>query len=357
MQIEDLLKQMAEKKASDLHLRVGSPPVFRIDGAITPEADSAALTSEDLEVAFETLATPEQREVFTKELELDFAYAVPGVARFRVSVMKQRGTLAFVFRQVPFGVPTADQLGLPQICKELILKPRGLILVTGPTGSGKSSTMAAMIDYLNETEARNVITIEDPIEFLHRNKKCIIAQRDLGIDTKSFDIALAHALRQDPDVILVGEMRDLATVSTAIRAAETGHLVMGTLHTTDAPQTVDRVIDIFPPDQQAQIRLQLSQALEAILSQALLPKAEGKGRVGAFEIMVGTAAARNLIRAGKTFELINVMQLGTKDGMRTLDQSLADLVRAKLVTREEAMSKSSSPERLNGLLRLPVMGV
>jgi twitching motility protein PilT len=239
-----------------------------------------------------------------------------------------------------------DELGLPQICKELVLKPRGLILVTGPTGCGKSTTLAAMINHLNENDRRNVITIEDPIEYLHPNKRCIIAQRDLGDDTKSFATALIHALRHDPDVIVIGEMRDLDTIATAITAAETGHLVLGTLHTTDAAQTVDRMTDIFPPSQQQQIRLQLAQVLEAVLSQALLPRIGG-GRVGAFEILIATYAVRNLIRDGKTFQLPNVMQLGSKDGMQTLDQALAELVRRHIVTQEEAMMKSSNPEQIN----------
>jgi len=230
----ELLKLTVDKKASDLHLRVPSPPVFRIDGTLVPQEDLSPVTAEDIEMIFEYITTPEQRNTFLSELELDFAYSVPGLARFRVSVMKQRNTLSIAFRMVPFKVFTIDELGLPQICKELILKPRGLILVTGPTGSGKSTTMAAMIDHLNESDSRNVITIEDPIEYLHRNKKCLIAQRDLGDDTRSFSTALVHALRHDPDVIVVGEMRDLETVATAIRAAETGHLVLGTLHTTDA---------------------------------------------------------------------------------------------------------------------------
>lgn len=353
MQIDELLTLMAEKKASDLHLRVGTPPVFRIDGRLVTDADAAPLTTENLQATLEAITTQQQRDHFARELELDFAHAVPSVARFRVSALRQRGTTAFVFRRVPFGVPTIDQLGLPQICKQLILKPRGLILVTGPTGSGKSTTMAAMIDFLNETESRNVITIEDPIEYLHRNKKCIIAQRDLGDDTKSFDIALTHALRQDPNVIVVGEMRDLATIATAIRAAETGHLVMGTLHTTDAPQTIDRIIDVFPSDQQAQIRLQLSQVIEAVISQALLPLAQGKGRVGAFEIMMANSAVRNLIREGKTFELANIIQLGSREGMQTLNQALSDLVKKKIVTQEEAMLKSSSPDKLVKLIQYP----
>lgn len=353
MDINELLKLMVDKKASDLHLRVGSPPVFRIDGKLVIQTDLPPLNSEALIAAFEAIATPEQRSTFYKELELDFAHAVPGVARFRVSVLRQRGTLGFVFRQVPFGVPSIDELKLPEICKSLVLKPRGLILVTGPTGSGKSTTMAAMINFLNETEAKNIITIEDPIEFLHRNKKSIIAQRDLGDDTKSFSTALVHALRQDPNVIVVGEMRDLPTIATALRAAETGHLVMGTLHTTDAPQTIDRVIDVFPPDQQQQIRLQLSQVIEAVLSQVLIPRIGG-GRAAAFEIMLSNTAVRNLIREEKIHEIINVMQLSAKDGMITMDQSLAELVKKGLITRENAMLKSSNPARLERLL--PIMG-
>lgn len=346
MHIDELLKIAVEKESSDLILRVGCSPVLRVHGDLQVQTSVPQLSGEDLQTIFEIVASPEQREHFARELELDLAYGVTKVGRFRVNVMRQRGTLGFTFRSVPFEVPTIDDLKLPPICKDLIIKPRGLILVTGPTGSGKSTTMAAMINHLNETAQRNIITIEDPIEFLHRNKKCLIAQRDLGDDTKSFDIALAHALRQNPDVIVVGEMRDLQTISTAIRAAETGHLVMGTLHTTDAPQTVDRIIDIFPPEQQQQIRLQVSQVIEAVLTQTLLPLTTGDGRVAAFEIMIATPAVRNLIRSGKTFELHSVMQLSAKDGMQTLDQSLADLVKKKIVTAEDAISKSSNPERL-----------
>lgn len=353
MHIDEMLRRMVELKASDLILRIASAPVLRIDGSLCYQTDFPVLTQEALQTIFETITSPEQRASFARELELDLAYGVAGMGRFRVNVMKQRGTLGFTFRLVPFDIPTIDDLKLPVICKDLIMKPRGLILVTGPTGSGKSTTMAAMIDYLNERESKNIITIEDPIEFLHRNKKCIVAQRDLGDDTKSFDIALAHALRQNPDVIVVGEMRDLATISTAIRASETGHLVLGTLHTTDAPQTIDRIIDIFPPEQQQQIRLQVSQVIEAVLTQALLPLASGKGRVAAFEILVATSAVRNLIRSGKTFELHSVMQISSKEGMIILEQSLAELVRKKLITAEEAMLKTSNPERLQKLLQFP----
>lgn len=347
---------MVEFKASDVHLRVPSPPVFRIDGNLVVQTEFPAMTQEILEKLFEHITSSEQRQVFERERELDFAYSVSGLARYRVNVMQQRGTLSMAFRMVPFKILTIEELGLPQVCKQLILKPRGMILVTGPTGSGKSTTMAAMLDYLNETRACNVITIEDPIEYLHRNKKCLIAQRDLGDDTHSFDAALKHSLRQDPDVIVVGEMRDTETMSIAIRAAETGHLVMGTLHTRDAAQTVDRIIDMFPPGQQPQIRLQVSQSIEGILSQALLPRASDKGRVGAFEIMLANAAVRNLIRDGRTYELPNVIQLNNKDGMQTLDQSLADLVKRNLVSKEEAISKSSNPERLQKMFDFNASG-
>jgi twitching motility protein PilT len=307
--------------------------------------------AKDAESVLETITTSEQKSAFLRDMELDFAYSVAGVARFRVNVMRQRGTLSICFRLVPTEIASIEALGLPLLCKDLIVKPRGLILVTGPTGSGKSTTMAAMLDYLNQTLARNVITIENPIEYLHRNQKCIIAQRDLGDDTKSFDIALVHALRHDPDVIVVGEMRDLPTVSTAIRAAETGHLVMGTLHTIDAAQTVDRVIDMYPSEQQPQIRLQFSQVIIAILSQTLLPKAAGKGRIAAFEVLVANTAVRNLIRDGKTYELNNVIQLSANEGMQTLDQCLAGLVRARQVTAEDALVRSSHPDRLQKLMQ------
>ncbi len=350
MEIGELLKLMIDKGASDLHLRVPSPPVLRINGELVAQKDLPALTAKDTEALFEQITTMEQRDTFYKEKDLDFAYSISGLARFRVSAMQQRGTISLALRMVPFEIKSIDELGLPQICKQLILKPRGLILVTGPTSSGKSTTMAAMIRHLNENSGRNIITIEDPIEFLHRNDKCLIAQRDIGDDTRDFATALMHALRHDPDVIIVGEMRDLETIAIAIQAAETGHLVMGTLHTTDAAQTVDRVIDIFPPSQQSQIRLQFSQVIVAVLSQALLPKIGGGGRVAAFEILIANSAVRNLLREGKSFELPNVMQLSSGEEMRTLDHALAELVQKKLVTLEEAVLKSSHPDRLQRLL-------
>ncbi len=351
MQTDKLLILMTEKGSSDMHLRVPGPPVFRIDGILIPQEELSLLSPEDLKEAFRQITTTNQRETFYQELELDFSYSLPSVARFRVNAMLQRGTLSIAFRRVPFELPNIDQLQLPQLCKDLVLKPRGLILVTGPTGSGKSTTLAAMIEYLNEHERRNVITIEDPIEYLYTNKLCILAQRDMGDDTKSFSNALVHSLRHDPDVILVGEMRDLETISTAITAAETGHLVLGTLHTIDAVQTVDRIIDAFPPEHQRQVRLQLAQVLEAVLSQTLLPRIEGKGRVAAFEILIATAAVRNLIRNSKTHELTSAIQLGANDGMRTLNQSLSTLVKNNKVTIEEALSKSSNTEQLRRLIQ------
>ncbi len=348
MEIDSLLRTMVESKASDLHIKVGAPPVLRIDGLLEP-LDQPALGSADVQGFLERLASEAQREALRRDLELDLAYSVPGMARFRVNVFFQRGSLGMAVRVVPLQVVTLDALGLPSACKELSLRPRGLVLVTGPTGSGKSTTLAAMIEYLNEHECRHVITIEDPIEFLHGDKKCIIAQRELGGDTQSFGEALKHILRQDPDVILVGEMRDLETIATAITAAETGHLVLATLHTTSAPQTIDRIVDVFPTHQQQQIRLQLSLVLEGILCQALLPRTGG-GRVAAIEVLIVNAAVRNLIREGKTFQIPTIMQLSGQAGMQTLDQSLAALVRQGQVAAEEALVRAASPEDLKKLI-------
>jgi twitching motility protein PilT len=350
MVIDNLLDLMLKEESSDLHLCVSTPPVLRIDGELVTLNDLSPLSAEEIATIFEHITTAEQREAFQLTKELDFAYSVKGLARFRVNVLRQRGTLSISFRLVPFRIPSIDELQLPQLFKELIQKPRGLILITGPTGSGKSTTMAAMIDYLNDTLRKNIITIEDPVEFLHSNKKCLISQRDLGDDTLSFDTALIHALRHDPDVIVVGEMRDLPTVTTALRAAETGHLVVATLHTVDTAQTVDRIIDIYPPQQQSQIRIQFSQVLVAIISQALLPKVSSKGRVAAFEILLANPAVRNLIREGKTHEITSIIQLNNATGMLTLDQSLANLVKQGLTAREEALSRSSHPDRLEKML-------
>ena len=342
----ELFELMVEKGASDLHLRVPSSPVLRINGVLTPLEDLPPITAKDVEMLLDHIVTPEQMNTFRTELELDFAYSVPGLARFRGNALIQRGTVSLSFRFVPFDVPSIDDLELPQICKKLILKPRGLILVTGPSGSGKSATLAAMVNHLNENAKQNIITIEDPVEYLHPNKKCLIAQRDLGNDTKSFSTALRHALRHDPDVIVIGEIRDLDTVSTAITAAETGHLVLGTLHTVDAVQSINRLIDIFPYGHQQQIRLQLSQVVEAVLSQTLLRRIGG-GRIAAFEIMIGNSAIRNIIREDRILELARNMEVSSKEeGMQTMDQALAKLVNRNIVTMEEALMKSSNPLKL-----------
>lgn len=345
----EILELVVEKGATDLHVKVPSPPVLRINSVLIPQEEWPSFTTKDIEAIFEEITTEEQREAFSSEQELDFAYSVPGLARFRVNALQQRGTMSLAFRRVPYSVPSIDELGLPQICKELILKPRGLVLVTGPAGSGKSTTLAAMINHLNENETRNVITIEDPIEYLFQDKKCLIRQRDLRDDTKSFPAALVHALRHDPDVIVVGEMRDLETISTATTAAETGHLVLATLHTFDAAQSIDRIIDVFPPTQQRQMRLQLSQVIEAVLSQTLLPRIAG-GRIAAFEIMLANSVIRRLIREEKIHEISANLEMCRLDGMQTLDQAMAELVKSGIVSREEAMLKTSSPVKLNKLL-------
>ena len=350
MHIDELLALMVNRGASDLHLTVPSPPVLRIDGALVPQRELPPVTAKDVELALEQAASEEQRSVFAREWELDFAYSVPGLARFRVNALRQRGVISLVFRFVPFYVPSIDELGLPQIFKELVLGPRGIILITGPSGSGKSTTLAAMLRHLNENATKNVITIEDPIEFLFRNKECLIHQRDLGDDTRSFATAVIHALRHDADVIVIGEMRDLDTIGTAITAAETGHLVLGTLHTVDAPQSIDRIIDVFPHGQQQQIRVQLSQVIEAVISQALLPRIDG-GRIAAFEIMLASHTIRKYIRDEKIFEIPVTMEVSRPEGMQTLDQALTDLVKRKLVTLEDALIKSRDPAKMQRSLQ------
>jgi twitching motility protein PilT len=348
MNIDDLLRIVVERGASDLHLKAGTPAVLRIHGKLVRygESNPLALTPEEIREAFEHVTTKDQQEEFDRKRELDFAYSLPGLARFRVNTALQRGTISLVFRQVNWRIPALEELGLPEVCKTLVMKPDGLILVTGPTGSGKSTSLAAMLDYLNGREARRVVTVEDPIEYLFKDKECFITQRELGADTDSFAIALKHVLRQDPDVILVGEMRDLETIATALTAAETGHLVFATLHTPSAPQSIDRIIDVFPPHQQDQIRTQLSTTLQAVLYQTLIPRANGNGRVPAVEVMIATSAIRNLIREGKTYQMANVIQTGSQYGMQTLNQALKDLYQKDLITLEEALTKSSNPQEL-----------
>lgn len=346
MNIDELLRLMVEQEASDLHLRAAAPPVLRIDGELRRLTELPDVTPQLLEEMVERMTTEDQRDALYRTRELDLGYSVSGLARFRVNAFFQRGTISIAIRQLSLRVPTIDELGLPSVCKTLALKSKGLVLVTGPTGCGKSTTLAAMINHLNNTLARHLITIEDPIEYIHRDIKCLVAQRDLGDDTFSFAAALRHALRQDPDVILVGEMRDLETISTALTAAETGHLVLSTVHTVSAPQTIERVVDVSPPHQQPQIRFQLSLVLEGVLSQLLLPLASGKGRIGVFEVMVSTEAIRNLIRESKTDQMVSYLQTGSQYGMQTMDQALEDLVMSGKVTVEEASMRHSKPDEM-----------
>jgi len=350
MDINELLQEVVASKASDLHLRVPSPPVLRIDGELVPLMKYNSCTADDVRQAFEQITNEGERERFYRELELDLAYSIAGLARFRVNVSQQRGTLSLAFRHVSYTIPTMEDLGLPRVCKSLALRRKGLIIVTGPTGSGKSTTLASMIGYLNKNDSRNVICIEDPIEFLHRNDKCLISQRELGEDTRAFATALKHCLRQDPDVILVGEMRDLDTIATALTAAETGHLVLSTLHTNTAAQTIDRIIDSSPQGQQDQVRMQLGVVIEAVLAQTLLPKVDGSGRVAAFEVMIGTDSIRNLIRENKAYQIPTYMQVGTKDSMQTMEWALQKLVVSGTITRESALAHANNPEELLILL-------
>ena len=351
--VMDLLRRVVGAEASDLHMKAGAPPVLRIHGSLVPQ-DLPELTPEVVKAALNQITTSDQQEMFDQRKELDFAYSADGVGRFRVNASMQRGTVALAFRLVRTDIPTLKDLGLPEVCSSLVLKPRGLVLVTGPTGCGKSTTLAAMIDHLNELERRHIVTIEDPIEYVHQNKQCLISQRELGPDTDSFASALKHVLRQDPDVILVGEMRDLETIATALTAAETGHLVLATLHTPSAAQTIDRIIDSFPPHQQQQIKVQLSTILEAVLCQTLVPRADGTGRTVAMEVMMGSSAVRNLIREGKTFQIPNVIQTGSQHGMRTLDQALGALLRANTITFDEALARCANPEEFKRVSERPL---
>ena len=348
--IDDLLRIMIDRGGSDLHITVGSPPGIRQRGDIMPVQEMKPLSPRDTQAMILSLLSEEQRKRFETELELDFAYSIPGLSRFRANVFQQRNSMGAVFRVIPLRIPTLEDLALPKVCKFLADRPRGLVLVTGPTGSGKSTTLAAMVDHVNETRACHIITLEDPIEFMHRNKKAYVNQREVGEDTHSFASALKRVLRQDPDVILVGEMRDLETISAAITAAETGHLVFATLHTTGGPETVDRVIDVFPPHQQQQVRMQLSTTLEGVLSQVLLRSTDGKSRILAMEIMLGIPAICNLIREGKTHQMPTIIQGGAQMGMQTLDQHLKTLLQAGKVTFEEAIGKAKEPRELAAML-------
>ena len=348
--IDDLLEQMVARSASDLHVSVGSCPAIRVHGQVERLEDYDVLTQEDTQQLMYQILSSEQQKNFEIKRQLDFAHGVPGLARFRVNVYFQRGSVGAAFRLIPEAIKTLEELGLPASLHTLAEKPRGLVLVTGPTGSGKSTTLASLIDEVNRTRAEHILTIEDPIEFVHRHKRCVVNQREIGVDATSFAEALRAALRQDPDVILLGEMRDLETISTALTAAETGHLVFATLHTQSAPGTIDRVIDAFPAAQQDQIRIQLAATLEGIVTQALLPTADGTGRVAALEVLFPDDAVRNLIRQAKVEQVYSVMQTGTAKGMQTMEQSLAELTLRRVITIETALSRSSRPEQLLGLL-------
>jgi len=347
--LNELLHGMLELGASDLHLTAGSPALVRVHGDLEPLRDCPVLPPDLIQRVLYTILTQKQRERFEADLELDFAYSLPGAARFRVNVYRQRENLGAAFRRIPYEIKTLEDLGVPASISSFASMPRGMVLVTGPTGSGKSTTLASLIDLANRTRHDHIMTVEDPIEFLHRHKSCMVNQREVGEDTHSFANALKHVLRQDPDIILVGEMRDLETISVALTAAETGHLVFATLHTQDAAQTIDRVIDVFPPHQQQQVRTQLAGALQGVVCQTLCRTADGLGRVVATEVMVTTPAIRNLIREGKTHQVYSAMQAGAQHGMHTLDQHLAELVRARRITYEHGLDKCHHVEDFNRL--------
>ena len=349
LNIDDLLKTAVERDASDIHIKAETPPLLRIYGELIP-TDLPPLSEDEAKRLSYSILTQKQRETFEQDWELDLGYDIEGLARFRVNLFVQRGLVGSVFRIIPLHIQTIEELGLPEVCRYFSERPRGLVLVTGPAGCGKSTSQAAMIDHVNKNFPVHVVTVEDPIEFIHEPKVSLINQRELGRDTRSFANALKYVLRQDPDVILVGEMRDLETVQLAIRAAETGHLVLGTLHTTDAVQTVDRAIDIFPTHQQQQIRMQLSVNLLGVVSQILVRRADGRGRVAAFETLVAISSVRNSIRERKTHQISSVIQTGTQHGMMTLDQSLAHLVRSGVITFEEGESKAKNAQEYGQLV-------
>ncbi len=349
-QIDQFLKVLVEQGGSDLHLTTGSPPVMRVHGHMQ-RIKFRELTNKDMEALVYEIMDEEWRMRFLEKLDYDFAYEIEGLARFRVNVFWQRKGLGAVMRTIPAKILSADQLGLPDAVRKFCMLTKGLVLVTGPTGSGKSTTLAAMVDLINDTRADHVLTIEDPIEFVHPNKKCLVNQREITTNTHSFANALRAALREDPDVILVGEMRDRETIELGITAAETGHLVFGTLHTSSAPKTVDRIIDVFPADQQEQIRAMLSESLKGVVSQVLLRKKDGKGRMAAQEIMVGTSAVSNLIRENKVFQIPSMIQTGKKDGMQLLDQHILEFLMSGQITAEEAYMKANNKQAFRQYLK------
>ena len=347
MDISQLLTFAYNNKASDLHLSAGMPPCLRIHGDVR-KLDMPALEQKDVHAAIYDIMSDGQRKEFEKNLEADFSFEIPGLSRFRVNAYNQQRGAAAVFRTIPSKVLTLDELKAPAILRELAMQPRGMVLVTGPTGSGKSTTLAAMVDYINANEPAHILTVEDPIEFVHTSQKSLINQRELGKNTLSFANALKSALREDPDVILVGEMRDLETIRLALTAAETGHLVFGTLHTSSAAKTIDRIIDVFPAAEKDMVRAMMSESIRGIVSQTLCKTADGKGRVAAHEVLIGTPAIRNLIREGKIAQMYSAIQTGTKDGMQTLDQTLTKLVAERKITPTEARSKAKTPENFPG---------
>ena len=348
--IPELLSVLLDMEGSDLHLTAGSPPVVRVHGELERIEKYAPMSPRALQGMIYAILPQKLRERFEQELELDMSYSLPGRARFRVNVYMQRDSIGAAFRVIPFEIKDIQSLGLPPVVADLARFPRGFVVVTGPTGSGKSTTLASMVDVVNLERHGHIMTVEDPIEFLHKHKSCIVNQREVGADTHGFGQALKHVLRQDPDVILVGEMRDLETISTAITAAETGHLVFATLHTQDAPQTIDRIIDVFPPHQQQQVRVQLATTLQGVVTQQLIPTSDGKGRAVACEVMVATPAIRNLIREGKTHQIYSMLQAGGKYGMVTMDMSLAQLVRARRISLDVAIERCANEDDLRRIL-------
>ena len=348
--IDPLLAAMAERNASDLHLTAGAPPVIRVNGKLERLPDTDDLELDDIRTIIYRILSTEQQKILETKRQIDFSYSLPRVARFRVNAYFQRMSLGAAFRMIPTRIKTLEELAMPERLYELGEKPRGLVLVTGPTGSGKSTTLAALIDRINRTRAEHILTIEDPIEFLHHHRRCIVNQREIGDDATSFSEGLRAALRQDPDVILVGEMRDLETIATALTAAETGHLVFATLHTQSAPQTIDRIIDAFPAEQQQQVRVQLAATLQGVVTQNLVPTADRRGRTAALEILMPDDAVRNLIRQAKIEQIYSVMQTSSGRGMQTMEQSLADLTIRRVITPEIALSRTSHREQFLGLL-------
>lgn len=355
--LHQLLKAMVEKGATDLHVTTGSPPQLRIDGRLVP-LKTAPLTNVETKQLCYSILTDAQKHKFEEENELDLSFGVKGLSRFRANLFMQRGAVAGAFRTIPYKILSFSELGLPPIVSELAKKPRGLVLVTGPTGSGKSTTLASIIDKINTERHEHILTVEDPIEYLHPHKNCVVNQREVGADTHSFKKALKYILRQDPDVVLVGEMRDLETIEAALVVSETGHMAFGTLHTNSAVQTINRVLDVFPPYQQPQVRAQLSFVLEGVLTQNLLPRANGPGRVLAIEVMIPNPAIRNLIREDKIHQIYSSMQVGqAKFGMQTFNQSLFGLLQKRLISMDEAMGRSGDPDELRNMLTTAGSGV